>query len=289
MKTAVVTGATSGIGLAVCAGLLKNGYRVIGIGHSGENCAFAKEKLQKDIPGGDAVFFCGDLMQMGEVCRVADDVRRELLRVSGGRLDALVNNAGCVRSWYMTTAEGYEQQFALNHLAGFLLTHELMPNLIEAGGMVLMTSSGSHKLTRVKWDDIMYEKRYSPLYAYKQSKLCNLLFASAFNERYAGQGVRAYGIDPGLVRTDIGNKETGKLVSLFWQHRKKRGVDPTEPAEIYLALISSGTIPTGLYYGFDGERATSRDVTKKNADKLFELSEKLCGIKYGEVKPCSFS
>ncbi len=288
MKTVVVTGATSGIGFAVCAALMKNGYRVIGIGRSDENCALAKEKLEQEAPEGDAVFFRADLMQLGEVRRVAKDIKALLERVSGGRLDALVNNAGCVRSWYMTTAEGYEQQFALNHLAGFFLTHELLKNLIKAGGMILMTSSGSHKYTRINWNDIMYEKRYSPLYAYKQSKLCNLLFAFGLNERYAGQGVRAYGIDPGLVRTEIGSKNTGKLVGAFWQRRKKHGVDPAEPAEIYLALITSATIPAGLYYSIAGAQKTSREVTKQNADSLFELSEKLCEIKFGMDASCLY-
>ena len=281
MKTAVITGATSGIGYAVCAVLLKNGYNVIGIGRSEENCTRAKEKLLQETPDGTVTFFTADLMQQSQVRRVSGEIRSLLEKQSGGRLNALVNNAGCVRSWYMTTAEGYEQQFALNHLAGFLLTHELWPCLNKGGGRVLMTASGSHKLTRVNWDDIMYEKRYSPLYAYKQSKLCNLLFAVALNERFAGQGIRAFGIDPGLVKTDIGNKDTGKLVGAFWQRRKRHGADPAVPAEIYLGLLTNETVPDGLYYSADGERSPSRAVTQQNAERLFGISEKLCGIKFG--------
>ena len=78
MKTVVVTGATSGIGFAVCAALLKNGCRVIGIGRSGERCDSAKEKLLSQSPGGAAEFFTADLMQLGEVRRVAGEVRRGL-------------------------------------------------------------------------------------------------------------------------------------------------------------------------------------------------------------------
>ena len=186
----------------------------------------------------------------------------------------------------MTTEEGYEQQFALNYLSGFLLTHELMPNLLKGGGSVLMTSSGSHKLTRVKWNDIMYEKRYSPLYAYKQSKLCNLLFAHGFNERFAEQGVRAYGVDPGLVKTDIGCKDTGRLIGAFWRRRMRHGVDPSVPADIYLDLIGRDIKASGFYYGADGKRPVSREVTAPNADRLYEVSEKLCGIEFGVINPC---
>jgi NAD(P)-dependent dehydrogenase (short-subunit alcohol dehydrogenase family) len=151
---------------------------------------------------------------------------------------------------------------------------------------VLVTSSGSHKLTRVKWDDVMYEKRYSPLYAYKQSKLCNLLFAKGLSDRFADRGVRAYGIDPGLVRTEIGCKNTGRLVEAFWRRRMKHGVEPAVPAEIYVDLIGRDIKASGFYYDVNGKRPASREVTTRNADRLFDLSERLCGIKFGVSEPC---
>ncbi len=95
-----------------------------------------------------------------------------LAQQESGGLDALILNAGGVRSWYTTTAEGYEQQFALNYLSGVLLTHRLLDALMLRGGRVLWTGSGSHKHTHVHWDDIMLQKRYSCLMAYKQSKVC---------------------------------------------------------------------------------------------------------------------
>ncbi len=213
MKTVVVTGATSGIGFAVCEELLKNGCRVIGLGHSKTNCRSAREKLLEVNPSYDVTYLWGDLMQQAEVVRLAGRIKSDHLRNNEGKLDALINNAGCVRSWYMTTGEGYEQQFALNHLAGFLLTHELFVNLIKGGGCILFTSSNSHKMMKMNWKDLMFEKRYRPLFVYKQSKLCNMLTALELNARYAGQDIRAYGVDPGLVRTQIGCKNTGKLVA----------------------------------------------------------------------------
>jgi NAD(P)-dependent dehydrogenase (short-subunit alcohol dehydrogenase family) len=286
MKTVVVTGATSGIGLAVCAELLKNGYGVIGIGHCEKNCASAREKLLAALPGGEITFYWAELMHQQEVRAVAERIRGELETRCGGALYALVLNAGCVRSWYMTTPEGYEHQFALNHLSGFLLAHELLPNLMKGGGRVLLTSSGSHKMTKIKWDDIMFERRYRPLMAYKQSKLSNMLLALALNDRYTAKGVRAYGVAPGLVRTDIGNKKTGGLVDFVWKRRKKHGVDPSVPAAIYAGLLERGTTGGGLYFGLRGAARCSREVNRKNADRLFELSEKLCKIRFGVYDEC---
>jgi NAD(P)-dependent dehydrogenase (short-subunit alcohol dehydrogenase family) len=286
MKTAVVTGATSGIGFAVCEKLLQSGCRVLGIGRSEDSCRAAEEKLRSAVQGGDVAFYPADLLRLTEVRAVAGRIREELERSNGGKLDALVNNAGCVRSWYMTTPEGYEHQFALNHLAGFLLTHELLENLVKGSGVILLTSSGSHKMMKINWNDIMFQRRYRPLMAYKQSKLCNMLFARAVNDRFADKGIRAYGIDPGLVRTDIGCKNTGGLVDFVWKRRKKHGVEPSVPAGIYAGFIDRDDKPYGLYYSVDGERPYSREVTRENADRLTALSEKLLNIKLGVTASC---
>ena len=130
----------------------------------------------------------------------------------------------------------------------------------------------------------MLSHRYNPLTAYKQSKLCNILFAKGLNDRYASTGIRAYVVDPGLVNTDIGNKETGGLVNLIWMLRKMHGVSPTIPAKTYGYLCEQETAPDGLYYYLCKEKIYSKQVTSKNANRLFELSERLCGIYFGKVE-----
>jgi len=280
MKTIVITGASSGIGLEVARVLTGKGFNVLGIGRSEANCNRAKESILSENPDARIVYFLADLMQQREVVRVAEEITSYLNEKSNGELYALINNAGCVRSWYMTTEEGYEQQFALNHLAGFLLTYKLLPALIKSKGRVIMTGSESHKGIKVHWDDVMLRRRYNPLTAYKQSKLCNILFAKGLNDRYGKDGIRAYVIDPGLVNTDIGNKETGFLVNFIWALRKRHGVPPEVPAKTYAFLCEQDPPPDGLYYYLCREKDYSRQVTKENADRLFELSERLCGIKY---------
>lgn len=190
-------------------------------------------------------------------------------------------NAGCAKSWYATTEDGLEQQFALNYLAGFLLTYGLFPALSRAGGRVIMTASQSHKGARVRWDDLMLTRRYNPLTAYKQSKLCDVLFARALNDRYAALGIRAYAVDPGLARTEIGNK-AGGVVGLVWSLRKRHGIPPSVSAEAFARLCIPAQHPAGLYHDRHGEKAFSRQVTAENAARLFSVSERLCGISYQE-------
>ncbi len=281
MKTIAITGATSGIGYAVASAMLSQGWRVLIIGHTRENTEHALASLQAAYPSGEAACFCGDLMQQREVRRIADEVLAYLSAHAEGRLEALVNNAGAVRTWYTTTQEGLEQQFALNHLAGFLLTHLLMPALRLGNGRMILTSSASHKHCRVHFEDIMYQRRrYSCLGAYKQAKLCNVLFAAALSRRFASEGVRAYAVDPGLVATDIGFKQTGGLVRLVWAMRKAQGVPAERPALTYQALCVADAPPEGLYY-YDGKVARHDRHADRVADqdRLFALSEKLCGIK----------
>lgn len=283
MKTAVITGATSGIGYEVANTLLQQGWRVIGIGRSAQRCEEAKVRLQSLLPGADIRFVTADLMQQAQVHGAAEEIRSILVQQDDGGLDALILNAGGVRSWYTTTAEGYEQQFALNYLSGVLLTHRLLDALIRRNGRVMWTGSGSHKNARVHWDDIMLQRRYSCLSAYKQSKVCGMLFAQAFNRHYASSSVRMYVVDPGLVNTEIGSKSTGFPVSQFWSVRRRCGVKPEIPAQTYAFLCGRQPAPEGLYYYNCAPRRYSRYVDDAQAsERLFTLSETLCGVKFRE-------
>ena len=287
MKTIVITGATSGIGFAAARRLSLKGFRVIGIGHCKINSDKAKARILAENPDAKIAYFEAEMIQQHEVLRVSEELEKYITEHCEGELYALINNVGCVRSLYTTTEEGYETQFALNHLAGFFLTYRLLPYIEKAQGRIIMTGSGSHKGISIRWNDVMLKKGYNPLTAYKQSKLCNILFARALNDRYSQYGVRAYTVDPGLVNTDIGLKQTGGLVNFVWSIRKKHGVNPEIPAETYVYLCESEPAPSGLYYYLCRERVYSKQVTQENAERLFALSEKLCGIQYEEGRTAS--
>src|SRR3970040_971746 len=131
-KTIVVTGATSGIGLAVCELLLQRGVHLIGVGRSLARCSEAKAHLRRLAPDASLTFLAADLSLQSEVRLLAARIRVVVADDSAGRLDALINNAGTLTYWQSLPAEGFETQWAVNPLASFLLTAELLPLLQAA-------------------------------------------------------------------------------------------------------------------------------------------------------------
>ena len=146
----------------------------------------------------DAVELVGlDLASLASVRRCADG-----LLASGRSFDAVVANAGVMSVPFGRTADGFETQFATNHLGHFLLVNRLAPSL-RAGGRVVMVSSAGHRGADVDLDDPDFERTpYDPLVAYRRSKTATILFAVAFDRRHAGQGMRATAVHPGAVLTE---------------------------------------------------------------------------------------
>jgi NAD(P)-dependent dehydrogenase (short-subunit alcohol dehydrogenase family) len=238
-KTAVITGATSGIGLAVVKKLLSEGYRVIGTGRNHERCSALQQVFQKEFGENSVTYLCHDLASLEELRKLALDITLTLERAGETALDILINNAGIVTDWYIATEDGYETQFAVNHLAPFYLTHLLTPLLMAAESpRVLTTSSGSHYKTVINWKDPMMRRHYGALKAYKQSKLCNVLFTHELTRKSPSK-LLAFAIDPGLVNTDIGEKGTSGIVNWFWKIRRKGGTAPEVPAETYYFLSAA--------------------------------------------------
>ncbi len=282
-KTIVVTGATAGIGYAAARALAACGAYVIGVGRSAGRCREAQAAIRTELPGARLWFAVADLSSQRQVRGLAAAIREQVEAAGGGWIDALVNNAGAVSSWYVATEDGYELQFAVNHLAAFLLTHELMPLLCQApAGRVVTVSSGSHRGARIHWADVMYRRGYHCLAAYKQSKLANVMFTAELNRRLGeGSRVRAYAADPGLVNTAIGLKGTGGLVRWVWDRRRARGATPEQGAETVVFLAADPSIEgaRAIYWKDCRPARPSRYALRVGeAARLWALSERLCGI-----------
>ncbi len=208
----------------------------------------------------------------------------DLLASQGkSHLDGLVNNAGTFTYWLTLTPEGFETQWAVNHLAPFLLTHALLPLLQAAPAAKIVTvSSDSHYSAHLDWNDIQLRRHYNGLRAYEQTKLANVLFTLELNRRLgAGSSVRAFAADPGLVKTDIGFKGASGPVRWIWSLRRSGGVAPEKSAQGIVRLLDED-IPAGstAVYWKDGKpkQPGRQALDARSAARLWALSEQMCRL-----------
>ena len=280
-KSCVVTGATSGIGLEAARLLAAAGMTVFGIGRTADACRWARTAVLAEAPGADVRFIPADLSSLANVRSAAAAIRSAL---PGSRLDRLIHNAATVSPRYASTADGYERQFVVNYLAAFLLTRELFPCLVRpAEARIIAVSSGAHRRCRIDWDDLMGRRRYRCIKAYRRSKLALVIFALELNRRVVARfPVRAIGVEPGVVDTDLGEKTTGGLVKAYWRNRRKRGRPPAEAAAdvVRLAVEPSTDIPAE-YWRLRRPCEPSGYARRVDAAlRLWQLSEKLCGTDF---------
>jgi NAD(P)-dependent dehydrogenase (short-subunit alcohol dehydrogenase family) len=282
-NTYVVTGATSGIGLATTDQLVKQGAAVIGIGRSQERCDQAKTHLLGIKPKARVVYCLADLSLQSEIRALRGKIEGAMVEIGEKHLDGLVNNAGTFTYWLSLTPEGFEKQWAVNHLAPFLLTHELLPLLLAApAARVVTVSSGSHYQGRLNWDDLQLLRRYNGLRAYQNTKLANVLFTLEFNRLMGPNGtVRGFAADPGLVNTDIGLKGTPPFVRWFWKQRSAGGKPPEVPAAGIVFLLTEPSLQNAndIYWKYNQvKRASKRALNQDDAFRLWSASELMCGI-----------
>ncbi len=283
-KTYVITGATSGIGMAAAEALVRAGAGVIGVGRSAERCRAAEAHLRGLALANNVRYVVADLSLQADIHRLGEQIKEMLSSDGTTALDGLVNNAGVFTYWLTLTPDGVETQWAVNHLAPFLLTWELLPLLKAAPfGRVVTVSSGSHYGARLNWADPQLRRRYNGLQAYGNTKLANVLFSLALNHHLGTDStVRAFAADPGLVKTDIGMKGTPALVRWIWQIRRSGGTSSDVPARSIVFLLTDPSLHTAsqVYWKDSLPKQASREALDvQSAARLWELSEKMCGIK----------
>jgi retinol dehydrogenase-12 len=284
-KTYVVTGATSGIGLAAAEILLRQGACVIGVGRSAGRCQEVENRLRRAHPASDITCLVADLSSQGQVRALAAQIRAQLAQRGASALDGLLNNAGTFTYWLTLTPDGFETQWAVNHLAPFLLTNELLPLLQAApAGRVVTVSSGSHYGTRLDWADPQLRRHYNGLKAYGSTKLANVLFTLELNRRLGpGSRLRAFAADPGLVKTDIGFKGTPAIVRWVWRQRRAAGIPPEESARGIVYLLTEPSLQESgeIYWQHGRPKAASRyALDRESAARLWSLSESMCGVRH---------
>ncbi|WP_224963002.1 SDR family NAD(P)-dependent oxidoreductase [Geomonas subterranea] len=279
-KICLVTGASSGIGRATALALARGGATLIGVGRDHVRCERSAEGIKRKSGNYRVEFWQADLSRQEEVRALA---RR--FHAVHPRLDLLVNNAGGRFDRRITTADGVEMTFALNHLGYFLLTLLLLERLRQAGrARVVNVASGAHRACPgIDFDDLNLERGYDGRRAYAQSKLANLLFTYELARRLEGTGVTANAAAPGnvLTRFSLNNGVVSWLSHVVGSLRSGTLVGPGRGARTVLYLARAGELAgkSGGYYAGEQEAPSSpASYDQAAAGRLWRTSLELTGL-----------
>lgn len=284
-KTAVVTGASSGLGRATALMLAQLGADVVGLGRNAEKGRSLIAEAKAGDVTGTIRFYAADLSRMSEVRKASADIAKQFPVI-----DILVNNAGGLFGTRILTADGLEMNFALNHLAPFLMTSLLRPNLLKSGaGKVITLTSEAHERASIDFDDLQSEA-YEPMRAYGQSKLANILFTYSLAEKAKDTKVSVFALNPGAVSTDIGTRNEG-LDAATWDQMTMTALPPKKAARYVADLILSPVYQgqTGLYVSKAEPTASApQSYNAQVADRLWRVSEELTAPKADQTRASGF-
>ncbi|HTR70609.1 MAG TPA: SDR family NAD(P)-dependent oxidoreductase [Mycobacteriales bacterium] len=289
-RTAVITGATSGLGLESARALASAGASVVLAGRGEERLAHALATVRAAAPDATLAAVELDLTSIAGVRGAARRVREEI-----DAIDILMNNAGVMFTPFEHTADGFELQFGVNHLGHFEWTRRLLPMIAgRSGGRVVNVSSGGHAIADIDLADPNWERRpYDKFAAYGASKTANILFTVALDARLAAGGVRANAVHPGMVATSLARyMEPGDVERLMKGRSSAAGASggaaptrlpvltPPEGAatQVWAAVADELSDVGGAYLA---DCAVSPDVKPyavdpERGEALWRRSEELC-------------
>ncbi len=278
-RTAVVTGASAGIGKAAAVALVRMGWHVIGVGRDPARSAAAEAEIRAAAaPGARVGFVRADFTLMSDVRRAA----KETLAMTA-RIDVLINNAGGVRDSLVVTPEGNEATFAANHLAPFLLTRELMPVLKATARThppgtvrVIAVSSSGHGFCRgMNWDDLNMLGNFTTAGAYCQAKLANVLFTRELTRRVSAEGIIAQCMHPGVIDSHF-IAHADEVMRSYMQTQEGKPPEHAARTLVFLATSPEAGRDGGRYFHDCKEIPPApQALDDEAARRLWEESEKL--------------
>jgi NAD(P)-dependent dehydrogenase (short-subunit alcohol dehydrogenase family) len=233
-KIAIVTGGYSGIGLETTRELVAAGAKVI---IPAKRTEVAAQNLEGIVSKKNIVEM--DLGNLNSVKKFTEDFKE-----SFGKLDLLINNAGIMACPETRIGNGWESQFAVNHIGHFLLTKELMDSMAENDNAKFVSlSSSAHSLTGILWDDIHFQNNpYDKWMAYGQSKTASSLIAIEFHRRMVDKGVSGFSVHPGGILTPLQRHlQKEEMVALGWMDMDG---SPSEMAKNFFKTPSQGASTT---------------------------------------------
>jgi NAD(P)-dependent dehydrogenase (short-subunit alcohol dehydrogenase family) len=288
-RTAIITGANSGLGLETAARLAQAGARTVLACRSEERAGAAREEILARHPEADVEVLRLDLADLGQV---ADAAAEAIDRF--GAIHLCVNNAGIIGRSRTTTVDGFETTFAVNHLGHVAWTAHLLPAVLTAPDSRIVTvSSLAHLKATMDWDDLQGERSFKPTVAYRRSKLANLLHSAELQRRLATAGHRTVAVaaHPGIAASNFW--KTGAGPSFAWVGRAASaviGVLFNTTAQGARPVVHAATAPgiePGRVYGPRiAQRWGDPDVVApsdaaldaESAARLWAISEELTGV-----------
>src|SRR5499427_1843906 len=274
-RVAVVTGASSGIGLYTALGLARSGMRTVTASRDGARTEAARRFVTEQSRSHRVEIALGDFSRLTEVRRMADEILSRWQR-----LDVLVNNAGLFSPKYRLSGDGFELTFAVNHLAPFLLTNLLLERLrASAPARIVTVASESHRGNRIDIGNLSRAHDWTMMRAYGRSKLCNILFTRELARRMDASEIVATCLHPGMVATAIAQR--GGIVELGWRLMKPFMISPERGAEtpIFLATVPD---PAPFHAGYVIRRTLAHpDAAARDrglARSLWEESSRLVSL-----------
>ena len=271
-RTIVITGASDGIGAASARQLQDAGEKVVIVGRNPEKTDAVARSLGADS-------YLADYSDLSQV----RDLAATLLETYP-RIDVLANNAGGIFGDRVTTVDGYELTFQVNHLGGFLLTNLLFDRLIESQASVIQTSSlAARRFSRFDIDDLQAEKKYSASTAYGNGKLANVLFTKELHRRFHENGVNAVAFHPGAIASGFAGSSQGPWKFMYTNPLTTRLLTSTEVGGARLTWLALGKPgvdwESGEYYANNRPAKTSRIADDPGiAKKLWERSAEMVSL-----------
>ncbi len=270
----LVTGATSGIGEAIATQLAAQGAHVIAVARNPERGEAATARIRRIVPDAQIEVMTADLSVMGDVESLADRVTEHW-----DRLDVLILNAGVARPRRELTPDGFEVDFATNHLSAFLLCQRLGDLLCASAParIVTISSSGHKHVKRVDFDGLATGENFHHLRTYSITKLLTILFTTELARQLVGTGVTANAADPGFVHTSLG-RDAPAPFSLFLRAAQIFQLSPDKAARtpVYLATSPEPAVDTGGYYAKSrSTKPSSLAQDQAAAARLWSLSTDL--------------
>nr|CAH0112096.1 unnamed protein product [Daphnia galeata] len=276
-KIVVITGSNTGIGKETARELSQRGAEVVLACRDLNKAEEAADEISKQT-GNKVTTVKLNLASMKSIRAAAEE-----LGTRHPQIHILINNAGIMTCPQWKTEDGFEMQFGVNHLGSFLWTLLLLDNIKQAApSRIVNLSSLAHTRGKIYFDDLMLTKNYTPVRAYCQSKLANVLFTQELARRLEGTGVTVLAVHPGVVQTELSRHINESMNSCvdgtlhFFSRYVFKTPEMGAQTSVYCATEESLTELSGHYFSDCTMKKPAKQANdKKKAERLWKMSEEL--------------